>query len=328
LKGKSTLLGILASAQILAFAITPGAAFGLTQDNTDPVSWAILSPAYNANGWYKTDVTVKLYGSDNGSGVRRLEYKVDGGAWQTGSQFKVSSEGTHNIYYRAVDRAGNVETANTYELKIDKTAPEVSIPDNLSGAFRTSGSLTIDYQATDVLSGVDGVVAKVDDTTVSKGQVISLANYALGAHTIKVTATDKAGNQTTREVRFGVTETQDTTAPTTTAVYPAANGNGRYNAPVTISFNAVDNSGGAGLRYIEYRVNNGSWVAGNSLTLSAEGTHTVAYRSVDLAGNVEAVKEQVFTIGAHPPARNVVNSTDHLIADIRSYVQSGKIRGK
>ncbi|MDA8234245.1 MAG: Ig-like domain repeat protein [Clostridia bacterium] len=410
MKSKRMLIGLL-GAMVLSSAIAPGFALG-SGDTAPPESWANISPVYNSNGWNKSDVTVNLYGNDSGSGISRLEYKLGDGTWQTGNQFKLTSEGVYNISYRAVDKAGNVESANSTVVRLDKTVPAVSIPSNLNGAFRNNDSLTIDYTATDALAGTDQVEVKVNEVVVNKGQVIPLTNYALGVHTIKVTATDKAGNRTTQETRFGVTNTQDTVAPTTTATFPNANSNGWHNNSVTVAFSAVDNSGGAGIRNTEYRVNNGNWTTGTNVTISSEGTHTLAYRSVDLAGNVETtkeltfkidtakpaldlniansykpgdiltvdfvysdnvsgvqrveatldnvavskgqqislnnyaqgnhflrvvvtdyagnqiVKEKVFVIGNQPPANNQTNSTAHLIADIRAFVQADKIPAK
>ncbi|MHB8170161.1 MAG: OmpL47-type beta-barrel domain-containing protein [Thermincolia bacterium] len=269
-----------------------------------------MSPVYNSTGWNKANVTVNLYGSDSGSGISRLEYKLGDGNWQTGNQFIISTEGVNNISYRAVDKVGNVESANNTVVRLDKTVPAVTIPSNLSGAFRNADSLTIDYTATDALSGIEQVDVKLNDVTVSKGQVISLNNYALGVNTLKVTATDKAGNQTTQEARFAVTNSQDTVAPTTIATFPNANSNGWHNNSVIVSFSATDNSGGAGSRNTEYRVNNGNWTTGNSVTLSTEGNHTVAYCSVDIAGNVENTKELVIKIDTVKPVLdlNVANS--------------------
>ena len=87
----------------------------------------------------------------------------------------------------------------------------------------------------------------------------------------------------------------DTTAPTTTVM--GADG-AWHNHAVTVTFTATDDTGVA---YTEYKVDQGPWTTGSSLTVAApadhsnDGLHTILYRSVDVAGNCEAVK--VCTVG-------------------------------
>jgi hypothetical protein len=84
------------------------------------------------------------------------------------------------------------------------------------------------------------------------------------------------------EVRFhGVVKPADVTAPVTTDNAPQ----GWVNQNTTVSLTAVDDSSGVAVTY--YTVDGGSKQTGNSVTLTTDGTHTIAYWSVDWAGNVE-----------------------------------------
>jgi hypothetical protein len=104
-----------------------------------------------------------------------------------------------------MDRFANLEIQKVATFKIDKTPPEVSIlspePD---GFYLTSGSLTIDYEATDVPSGVWGLVADMDGEPVTDGQVFDDLTQMAGFHTVTVTAEDYAGNTTTASVTFSI----------------------------------------------------------------------------------------------------------------------------
>ena len=67
-----------------------------------------------------------LAGTDNagGSGIDKIEYKVDGGAFATYSApIAVTTAGTHTIEYRSTDKNGNVEATKTLTVKVDKAAP-------------------------------------------------------------------------------------------------------------------------------------------------------------------------------------------------------------
>jgi probable HAF family extracellular repeat protein len=90
----------------------------------------------------------------------------------------------------------------------------------------------------------------------------------------------------------------DNTPPTTTPnPSPGPNSNGWNNTNVTVNLNATDNSGGSGVKQIQFAragaQNTGlQTVAGNtaSVTISAEGTTSLSYFATDNAGNQETAK--------------------------------------
>ena len=97
-------------------------------DQTAPTTTATAAPtAPNGTaGWYTSDVNVTLTGNDgaNGSGVDRIEYKVDGGAFATyTAPIALTTTGTHTIEYRSIDKNNNVEATKTTTVKVDKAAP-------------------------------------------------------------------------------------------------------------------------------------------------------------------------------------------------------------
>ena len=100
-------------------------------DTTPPVTTHTLTPATpnGLNGWYNTDVKVKLAATDTaGSGVQKIEYKINTGSWLTyTAEVTVSTEGPITFYYRATDKVGNVETEKTTTFKIDKTKPLIAM---------------------------------------------------------------------------------------------------------------------------------------------------------------------------------------------------------
>ena len=97
-------------------------------DQTAPTTTATAAPtAPNGTaGWYTSDVNVTLAGTDdaNGSGVERIEYKVDGGAFATyTAPVALTTTGTHTIEYRSIDKNNNVEATKSLTVKVDKAAP-------------------------------------------------------------------------------------------------------------------------------------------------------------------------------------------------------------
>jgi hypothetical protein len=103
-------------------------------DTLPPVSTVSLSPAPNAQGWNRTNVTVLLNATDKpGSDVKQIQYSLDGPQTKTSTivngpaaSVTVSSEGTTLLTYFATDNAGNQEAARTVTIRIDRTPPSIT----------------------------------------------------------------------------------------------------------------------------------------------------------------------------------------------------------
>jgi hypothetical protein len=87
--------------------------------------------------------------------------------------------------------------------------------------------------------------------------------------------------------------------PTVTPVVPIATGsNGWYiTSPITVSTTGTDAV--SGVASLQLRVNGGAWQT-TAASLS-NGTHTVKFRTVDVAGNVSAVISQTIKVDSVPP---------------------------
>ncbi len=98
-------------------------------DLTTPTTSATTTGTLGKSGWYTSNVLVTLTATDTGSGVASTTYSLNNGAtWITyATPVSVSTEGTTTLLYRSKDKAGNIESAHTLTLKIDKTAPEAQV---------------------------------------------------------------------------------------------------------------------------------------------------------------------------------------------------------
>lgn len=69
-----------------------------------------------------TALTVRLNATDNDSGVSKTEYRINGGEWITYQDaFTVQAATAHNLEWRSIDKAGNVE--KTWFADFDKGTP-------------------------------------------------------------------------------------------------------------------------------------------------------------------------------------------------------------
>ena len=127
----------------------------------------------------------------------------------------------------------------------------------------------------------------------------SVTISANGAHTLLYRSADNAGNV---EVAKSTQISIDTTAPVTTA---SGVPSGWVKTPPKVSFTASD-SGGSGLAYTEYSLDGAAYVRGNGVTVSANGTHTLLYRSADNAGNIEAAKTATVLVDTGAPTTSAL----------------------
>jgi hypothetical protein len=161
------------------------------------------------NGWYVSPVTVTLTAADATSGIDYIEWWVEG---QVGPHTRVytnpaivtiTEDAIYVFHYLTADMAGNMSAMKQVDFKIDKTPPTITVRSPLARRYLTSEHLTIDFDVTDNLSGVDTYVAKLDGVEVTDGQVFDLLTLA-GDHTFTVIAFDKAGNKAEVTVLFKV----------------------------------------------------------------------------------------------------------------------------
>jgi Tol biopolymer transport system component len=171
-------------------------------DYTPPTTTINFSGSSGNNGWFTSDIEVNLTANDeeNGSGLDKTEYSFDGGLnWITYSNpFTVSSEGTATISYRSVDKAGNIEQVKTQDVKVDKTAPTVTINGPLSEKeYLLNQSVAASWTASDNIAGIDSEAG-----TVISGELVD--TKSVGKKTFTVTAKDKAGNETQLTMNYYV----------------------------------------------------------------------------------------------------------------------------
>jgi len=231
--------------------------------------------------------------SDAPSGIDHFEVSIDGGVATTVPSgtttyvFTGVTDGSHTFRLRAIDRAGNAVTASV-TATVDVSPPTLAISSPTAAAFIRSHSVIVTWTAGDATSGIDHYLVSLDggsaQTVVGTATSYTFAGTSDGAHTILVTAVDRAGNTHPASV----TVTVDATNPSVSIVGPAA-GAVISAASATVTWTASDAA--SGIDHIEIRVDGGAAQTlsadATSQTLSglSDGTHTVNVTVVDRAGN-------------------------------------------
>lgn len=173
-----------------------------------------------AGGFYAGSVTAIWSCSDAGTGVNRLEVRVDGGAWfnmvaETSFSMFSLSPGVHLFEVRCDDAAGNTATASA-QFTIDNTAPELDV--TAPGPLLNTDEVILDWTASDDVSGISKAEVSVDDGSwagVGPNQC-TVGPLDEGLHSVRLMVTNGAGLTTMRTVSFTV----DTIAPTVVSYGP------------------------------------------------------------------------------------------------------------
>jgi hypothetical protein len=232
------------------------------------------------NNWYMSNVTVTLTAQDkSGTGIKLISYCIDDQLWVTYSApFTISYEGTTTVKFYSVDNASNQDRVQSANVRIDKTLPRITGSATTSPDFNGwyKGTVTVHFEATDLLSGIDSVTPDQTISTSGAGQSV------IG------TAMDLAGNKATGEVKVNI----DNDAPISTC---SAGGDAWSKTDIQVSFSATDN-GGSGVKLTEYSLDGGNWQPAVSIIISKEGQTTIYYRSVDQLGNEEIAKSATVKI--------------------------------
>jgi len=124
-------------------------------DKTTPVISHSLSGIEGEQGWYVSDVIVGITFIEASSGLKYLEYNVNGTGWFKYSvPITISLEGILSFSYRSADVAGNEFPETTITIKIDKTAPETELIIT-NGYTDDEQNLYVTYDSTFVVVGSD-----------------------------------------------------------------------------------------------------------------------------------------------------------------------------
>lgn len=162
----------------------------IVTDDTPPATASSIEGTQH-NGWYVSDVTVKLDATDDRSGVAQTVYSLDGGAsWAAYNGAVVFKEdGVHAVTFRSIDSMGNEEQPQTAAFSIDRTAPVIQISGG--GTYTVDQSVTVACTANDTVSGV--VYSPCSSPLVDSPAY----RLNIGDNLVTVHAIDAAGNSAT-----------------------------------------------------------------------------------------------------------------------------------
>ncbi|EGT4257078.1 BapA prefix-like domain-containing protein [Citrobacter amalonaticus] len=330
----------------------PSAAFSLTVDTQAPSAPVISSVtddiAPNSgslnNGQSTNDTRPTLTGTAEANSTVSVfdgstllgTVQADGtGAW-TFTPTTALGNGSHTFNVTATDAAGNVSPGAAFTVVVDTVAPVapviVSVTDNMTpgtGAL-TSGQSTNDTRPIITGTGEPGSTINVYDGNVLLGtaNVTEDGSWSYrpdglseGDHSLRVTATDSAGNTGPASANFTLTvdtvspgapiisNVQDDVGPvtgslssgqTTNDARPAFTGTGEPGTTISIADNGVL------LASVTVEAN-GTWTFIPTSDLG-QGNHPLTFTATDAAGNVGPSASFTVTVDTTAPLVPVITS--------------------
>jgi outer membrane protein OmpA-like peptidoglycan-associated protein len=280
--------------------------------NTDPApaswEWTVDTQAPAVTLTDKPRASTNETGADFAFSVSEpaatAECRLDGGAWVdcaalSAAHYTSLSEAAHSFAVRVTDAAGNAGSAG-FAWTVDLTAPRASFtarPAAVSADATPAFGVSVSEPAT-IECNLDG------SGFAPCSQSPSYAGLVDGAHDLKVSSTDDAGNASV----IAATWTQDTVRPQTQLTGGPATSAPVSSGQATLTFASPDGAS------FECSLDGAAWQACASPVAYrglANGAHTFAVRAVDAAGNVDgtpAARAWTVKVDGGPTARIVVTS--------------------
>ena len=165
-------------------------------DDTPPLVSPVITGTLGSNGWYVSNVHVSWTVSDPDSPITSTV-----GCVTTG--FAVDTSGT-NVNCQATSGGGT--TTRSVTIRRDTTAPNITLVSPQPTLYDTGATVNASFFCTDGLSGMAGCAGTNPTAT-------AVDTLTPGHHPFTVTATDQAGNTSTRSVEYAIGTNECTVSP-------------------------------------------------------------------------------------------------------------------
>ncbi len=273
----------------------------------------------------------ELTATDNISNLDFIEYKINESYQFSvyGHPFSLEKEGPHKITYRSVDRVGNREEDNIFNVIIDNTGPYMNFALNkapivIDGKRYLAPGTKLEIRATDNYSGVKSVEYSTNGSDwqpYKDGIVLDKP----GAAQLKYRAIDNLGNKSENLSGFSTTTPGQGASPEDLAVInslyventppvvmitPAKrwiNVDGKKYAMRDNTYLIEAQDAESGVANIFVKVDNGAeWqIYSGKLAFQTEGPHSIEAKAVDKVGNESQPVKVEFIVDDNPPKSTI-----------------------
>jgi len=283
------------------------------------------------NTYATSQAKFELTATDNISNLDYIEYKLDDANQYSvyAHPFSIDKEGPHKIIYRSVDRVGNREEDNIFNVIIDNTGPYMNFALNkapvlIDGKRYLAPGTKLEIRATDNYSGVKTLEYSVNGTDwqpYKDGIVLD----KVGAAQLKYRAVDNLGNRSENLSGFSSATPGQGASPEDLAVInslyventppvvlitPAKrfiNVDSKKYAQRDNTYTVEAQDSESGVANIFIKIDNAAeWqIYSGKLVFQTEGPHSIEAKAIDKVGNESQSVRVDFIVDDNPPKSTI-----------------------
>lgn len=164
-------------------------------------------------GWHDHEVIARIKVYNANSGIAAISYTIDGSmpfvSYTDEVDIRLNNEGVHTIEYSSIDKEGNSDFIKTSLVKLDLTAPDISIISPEPRVYLHSDIIRVDFSGTDALSGLFSIAARINGAPVTTSQEFDMLSLRPGVNVFRAAAQDNAGNFGLSTFNFTVISNMD-----------------------------------------------------------------------------------------------------------------------
>lgn len=302
-------------------------------DLTSPITEVKFSEEWNykdaGNLYLGPKSTISLSSQDSLSGVATVEYSYDGDSFVPYTKpLAFEKPGKQTLYYRSIDRVGNIEPTKKFEFISDVTPPVTDLklsgkPTVIQGKSFVSDTTEFSFASNDDFSKIKQTWVTIN----GKPQLYLKPLFFLeeGSHTISYHSVDGVGNtEKVKTFSFYTVSTPPRTTPVPIGKSVNMGGIIYANQNFQLKFDAKENA--VGLDHIEVKVDKESNYRFYLEPLRfPSGFHTITFRAVDRVGNIEPAKSYAVHIIDSVPETKINTAQPLVIRDGLTYTPAPNV---
>jgi hypothetical protein len=256
------------------------------------------------NGEYK----FKLEPEVKNEFYSHIEYRLDNNEFLNySSPVSMEEERIYKFAYRGVDLLGNMEPLRSFNIIVDRTAPEVDV-DFSSQEFKSETGVSyykpgvkINARAVEKGSGLNAIILNVNNKGNLPLEEAQTEFKEGGIYNLYVRGLDNVYNLSKKKkITFGVDTRKPTVKLTGTPAVQIINNKSFCKLDSKLVIEATDAE--SGIASVEYSLDNESWFEYSApIVVPKIDQFKVFYKSTDNAGNVSELKELNCLVDYTPP---------------------------
>lgn len=278
----------------------------------------------------------KLRSGDALSKLSYVEYRIDDSpAIKYGDPFEIEQEGMHRITYRGIDRVGNREPENTFEVIVDCTAPAMSYAtkpafEERDGIKYLPKDAEIEIAAIDQYSGIGKIEYTFDDGKTWQEYKSPIKMTEPGNQVLRFRAADKLDNTSEDMLFTALVDDKPPVIQIKSDQKLISVGGKSYSRRGNI-FRLFASDVDSGINKILIKSDNDKdfQTYTTPLSFDVEGEHLIEAKAIDKVGNESKTVKISFLVDNNPPKTvltpmNVTESEGSLNSDEDSLNETKK----